>query len=149
MQTFILSTSCDETARLLDYKRLRNQINEATIIAKCLLKMYETRAWNHHRAVKMWTKDISYLVFIYIPAIIQETKKRGTNTVNYENNLIKVQETLLSINKSLSPAHIDTPVWFTSELILSHKSNLLRKDYEFYNKHFPGINPSLPYVWPV
>jgi hypothetical protein len=32
---------------------------------------------------------------------------------------------------------------------LSHQSNLLRKNKEYYGKFFFGIPNNLPYVWPV
>ena len=30
----------------------------------------------------------------------------------------------------------------------SHKSNLLRKDPEYYGKHFLGVPQDIPYLWP-
>jgi hypothetical protein len=43
------------------------------------------------------------------------------------------------------------PPWvFDGQLNLSHKSNLLRKDFEHYRIFFgSGISKDLPYVWPV
>ena len=35
------------------------------------------------------------------------------------------------------------------EIHLSHQSNLVRKDREFYAPLFPGVPDDLPYIWPV
>jgi len=41
------------------------------------------------------------------------------------------------------------PEFITPEFTLSHQSNLLRKDPEFYRPVFgPDVPDDLPYVWP-
>jgi hypothetical protein len=32
---------------------------------------------------------------------------------------------------------------------ISHQSNLVRINEEYYRKKFPGIKPGKPYIWPV
>jgi hypothetical protein len=42
------------------------------------------------------------------------------------------------------------PPWLGDErLHLSHRSNLLRKDPDWYGPRFPGVPDDLPYIWPV
>ncbi len=42
------------------------------------------------------------------------------------------------------------PIWFGSkDFHNSHKSNLLRKDPEFYGKYNWNVLNNLPYLWPV
>jgi len=42
------------------------------------------------------------------------------------------------------------PDWFRSkEFILSHRSNLVRKDEGFYGRLFPTVDPDRPYLWPI
>ena len=44
----------------------------------------------------------------------------------------------------------DYPPWFGNEKVhASHRSNLLRKDSEFYGKYNWKESPDLPYFWPV
>jgi hypothetical protein len=41
------------------------------------------------------------------------------------------------------------PSWFgLEEFHRSHRSNLLRKDYEYYSQYFDE-DPNLPYYWPA
>jgi hypothetical protein len=48
-----------------------------------------------------------------------------------------------------STPKLDLPSWLGSdELHVSHQSNLIRKDREFYSHVFPGVPDNLPYVWP-
>ena len=39
--------------------------------------------------------------------------------------------------------------WLTDDLILSHRSNLIRKAPEHYAPLWPDVPDNLPYVWPV
>ena len=42
---------------------------------------------------------------------------------------------------------IEFPSWLgNEEFHRSHRSNLLRKNFEFYNKYFDE-QPNLPYIW--
>jgi len=46
------------------------------------------------------------------------------------------------------PNKIDYPPWVgRKDFHDSHKSNLLRKDFEFYKKYDWNIPSDLPYVW--
>jgi hypothetical protein len=42
----------------------------------------------------------------------------------------------------------ELPYWFgDDEFHRSHQSNLLRKDLDFYSKHFIGVPDTLAYKW--
>jgi hypothetical protein len=44
----------------------------------------------------------------------------------------------------------DLPRWIGNEdFHNSHKSNLLRKDYNFYSKYGWNIESDLPYIWSI
>jgi hypothetical protein len=59
------------------------------------------------------------------------------------NNTMKIYENL--VNKSFS-----YPDWFgNKEFHASHRSNLLRKDPEFYGKYGWTEPHDLPYIWPL
>jgi hypothetical protein len=47
------------------------------------------------------------------------------------------------------PTNAGAPYWMGAEgFHLSHKSNLILKDPEYYQKYWPDIPPGLPYIWP-
>lgn len=71
MQTFLPFPNPTQTARVLDDKRLGKQRVEALQIADCLLQNKASH-WKHHPAVLMWSGYESYLVKVYISAIIHE-----------------------------------------------------------------------------
>lgn len=44
---------------------------------------------------------------------------------------------------------LELPPWIGDEAFhLSHRSNLLRKNPEFYGAVFPAVPADLPYIWP-
>ena len=50
---------------------------------------------------------------------------------------------------ALRQDELDLPPWIGDEdFHLSHRSNLIRKDPEFYGEVFPDVPDDLPYVWP-
>ena len=36
-----------------------------------------------------------------------------------------------------------------NQLMVLHRSNLIRKDPKFYQPKWPGVPDNLPYVWPA
>jgi len=140
MQTFLISGKPKETAKILDYKRLGKQRVEAIQILNVLLDETNTAGWRNHPAVRMWKGYEPYLVKVYLKAMIDEWDRRGykgPKCKDHYNRLYKLVK-----NK---PAII--PHWFNEELFTSHKSNLVRKNYEYYKPLF-NIEGDLPYVWP-
>ena len=133
MQTFLPYKNYLESVQCLDYKRLGKQRVEADQILKALQLGSKSR-WRNHPAVKMWKGFEECLVF-YINASIYEWSKRG-----YRNNMQYIIIDLI---------HLDYPWWLTDEFCNSHRSNLLRKDYNFYSKYNWDVPDNLPYIWPV
>ena len=41
------------------------------------------------------------------------------------------------------------PPWLTEVFITAHRSNLIRKDANHYQKFWPTLDGSLEYIWPV
>lgn len=140
MQTFITSFNQTETARSLDNKRLGKQRVEAIQIAECLL-IKESR-WKNHPAVKMWKGYEKYLIEIYLDNILLEWNDRG-----YHNDKCLFHfQLLLHI---VSKFKLNVPSWLNEEFIISHKSNLIRKNPAYYRPIFGNIPDNLPYIWPV
>jgi hypothetical protein len=143
MQTFLPYKSFKKSVKALDYKRLGKQRVEAMQLLNALdyRKTYipNTGArpgWINHPATLMWVGYELALVY-YQDLCIKEWIRRG-----YNNNMI-----IYGVKKK----EVEFPPWVGNpEFHLSHKANLLRKDFEFYSKEFgTNINPDLPYVWPV
>jgi hypothetical protein len=82
----------------------------------------------------MWTGYESALQ-LYQNYTIQEWISRG-----YKNTMLLEEIDIDSVAM---------PPWFgLEEFHRSHRSNLLRKDYEYYSQYFDE-DPNLPYYWPA
>lgn len=132
MQTFLPYPDFDKSARCLDDKRLGNQRREALIIFNTLTR--GEGGWINHPAVEMW-KGYENALACYFDVNVKEWRRRG-----FKNNML-----LIPITRP-----IVYPPWIGDETFhASHRSNLLRKNPEFY-KQFGWTEPdNLPYVWPV
>ncbi|MFX0100573.1 MAG: MSMEG_6728 family protein [Candidatus Hodarchaeota archaeon] len=139
MQTFITSHDMVENAKNLDYKRLGKQRIEVIQILRVLLKL-GPQGWKNHPIVKLWKGYESYLLNVYLKAILDEWKRRG-----YKN--VKCEDHYMQISKVLEGKKVEKPPWITDEFITSHRSNLIRKDEKFYKPRFPGTPLNLPYIW--
>lgn len=144
MQTFLVSPSFSETAKVLDNKRLGNQRLEAWIILRTNLGI--TNGWRNHPAVKQW-KGYEWALVEYAQAMCEEWTNRGFKDSMYVkfNNLLNEYR-----NKGLKDNFFVYPKWITNnDLILSHRSNLIRKLPEHYKKFWTGIPDNIPYWWPT
>ena len=130
MQTFLPYEDFKRSAETLDSKRLGKQRVESMQIYKaCVLDDY---GWKNHPAVKMW---IGYedALLIYMNTMIDEWVKRGFNNTmdiaQIDNNIIN-------------------PPWLGDELVhSSHRSNLLRKNENYYSKYNWSEPNDMPYYW--
>lgn len=136
MQTFLPYSDFIETAKCLDYKRLGKQRVEAFQIIK-VLEGHGTRnkngklAWENHPAVLMWRKNIDALKY-YHNCMIEEWVFRG-----YKNNM-----------KLYDIINFKMPDWLGYKPFHeSHRSNLLRKDFNFYSRYNWNVEHNLEYIW--
>ena len=146
MQTFIVSRRPDDIASILDTKRLGKQRVEAIQIVRKLLDLpnmsgKESKAWNNHPAVRMWKGYEPYLVKVYLFNMIDEWANRGKN-----GRLCRKH--FLHLIRKVRHKKIVEPHWFKEDVFNSHKSNLLRKDSEYYSKFFSDVSNDLEYIWP-
>lgn len=131
MQTFLPYPDFEKSLQVLDKKRLGKQRVEAMQIHNALVG--KSKGWLNHPATKMWRGYEKALAHYHNLSII-EWQRRGC-----KNNM-----QLIPINVA-----IIMPPWFGStDFHISHQSNLLRKDFEYYQKYFPNIPSDLPYIWP-
>lgn len=131
MQTFLPLPGFQETARVLDYRRLGKQRVEAQQILNAL---EGGGGWSNHPAVLMWRG--------YEPALRR-----------YRNEMIK-EWVHRGYNNSMPLCHtggrVRMPDWIGDEAFhASHRSNLLRKDQSFYSRYDWSEPSTLPYVWPT
>lgn len=137
MQTFLPYPSFVQSAKCLDNKRLGKQRVECMQIHKALT--IQDYGWKNHPAVKMW-KGYEPTLLLYAAEICNEWINRG-----FKDSLI----TYFWIQYHEGPHLMITPPWLTKEFCDSHKSNLLRKNPEWYSQFNWDVPNNLPYIWPV
>jgi len=134
MQTFLPYPNLKKSLKVLDSRRLGKQRVEAFQILNILLERTNKKGWKNHPAVKMWKGHINALK-IYFNDSIKEWVSRGFKN-NMEFEMIR--------------GRIVFPKWIGNKKFhASHRSNLLRKDKEFYSKFGWKETEDLDYVWPV
>lgn len=111
--------------------------------------------WYNHPAVKMW-RNKKHALALYGCHVCFEWRKRGFKDTCVEKicNMMRWTNELEIALRSLSFDELypkyDYPLWLGNEAFhASHRSNLLRKDPNWYGQ-FGWTEPNdLPYVWPV
>ncbi len=137
MQTFLPYKDFTLSAQCLDYRRLGKQRVEALQIFNALEgiptksgKQYT--GWLNHPAVTMW-RGYEEALLLYKNKMIEEWILRGYNNTM---EMIGVSD------------DVEMPHWLGNEkLHASHRSNLLRKDFEFYSQYGWRETPNLEYYW--
>ena len=138
MQTFLPYPSFHESAATLDYRRLGKQRVETKQILMALRG--ESEGWQNHPATKMWRG--------YEGALCSY----GAVMCHYWVDEFAYKDTLMGyfLRVQMEYSSIDKPPWFGDvDFHLSHQSNLIRKDPQYYAHLFPGVPDDLPYIWPV
>ena len=134
MQTFLPYADFKKSVRVLDYRRLGKQRVETFQVLNILLGRTPTKGWRNHPVTLMWA-GYEPALQLYQNYTIQEWVNRG-----YKSTMQLEQVDLDSVIM---------PHWFgLDEFHRSHRSNLLRKDYEYYSQYFDEPN-DLEYYWPV
>jgi hypothetical protein len=137
MQTFVpYGSDFNANAHVLDRQRLGKQRVEAWQIIRALTG--QSRGWVNHPATKMWSGHIEALAQ-YGAVMCREWIARG-----YNDSLLEKFYPLLPSMQS------DWPEWLDREdVMLSHRSNLIRKRPDIYGPIWPSVAGDLPYVWPT
>ena len=151
MQTFLPYASYTKSAQHLDNKRLGKQRVECKQLLLALgvpigLHVPGKGGWKNHPATRMW-RGYENALLVYSYSMCFEWIRRG-----YKDSLGDEFVAAYSLRTYSAPedAGLIKPPWAAmEELYTSHRSNLLRKDKDFYGK-FGWTEPDdLPYVWPV
>lgn len=142
MQTFCPVEDFDQSAHVIDDKRLGKQIIESQQIFKSL--SIPEYGWKSHPATKMWRGHRLSLVH-YTRSFNEEWyRRRGKNHGGYINLLSLMDSLSIDLSERSMPSW-----WGNKDVHDSHKSNLIRKMPEHYQKFWPHMRNDLPYVWPV
>lgn len=146
MQTFLPLPDIHQTMTVLDYRRLGKQRVEAFQLLCALGDRWalhrrveqgkpplKRNGWASHPAALMWRGHNDALKF-YMNACIDAWVARGYNN------------TMVHAPLGYTP---NMPDWFGDEAFhASHRSNLLRKDAEWYGQFGWSEPDDLEYVWP-
>jgi hypothetical protein len=150
MQTFLPLANFYESAACLDVKRLGKQRCECKQIMLALEGAYNNSgAWINHPAVMMWRNYESALAS-YGAAVCKTWRNLG-----YKDSLLEFFQDrqaryLLEHSTNGDYWRLRFPPWMGDENFhASHRSNLLRKNREWYSKFGWSESDDLPYVWPV
>ena len=131
MQTFLPYADFTKSAQVLDYKRLGKQRVEALQILNAIRGL--SKGWRRHPCTIMWQNHEQALIQ-YAIAICKEWVSRG-----YKDSLLP------RFQAEVTTPNPEMPAWLGFEkLHLSHQSNLVRKDPEFYKFQVPN---DFLYVW--
>lgn len=134
MQTFLPDPSFAKSAYLLDDKRVGNQRLEAQILLEAITT---GNGWSKHTAARMW-RGYEDALRLYMWEMIREWVSRG-----FKNTMACPDVGVIRKTK------VPMPPWLGWEPFhASHRSNLLRKDPEWYGQWGWKEDPSKPYVWP-
>jgi hypothetical protein len=94
-----------------------------------------TGGWLHHPAVVMWQGYADALAMYHDIMLIEWVRRGYKNTMPY-----------LFTDETQWPHQ---PPWMGDERVhSSHRSNLLRKDYDFYHCYGWQEPDDMPYFWP-
>lgn len=138
MQTFLPFPEFKKSLSVLDWRRLGKQRLEASQIIKILEnqpnkigKQYS--GWKKHPIVLMWKGHVPALKLYYNSVIQEWTGRKYKN--NMELMIIDLEDVIY-------------PPWLGFEQFhSSHRSNLLRKDFEFYSQYKWKEKPNNRYLW--
>ena len=150
MQTFLPCPDFEETASLLDNRRLGKQRVEALQVLRALTR--PVYGWKHHPAVLMW-QGYEEALGAYGVAICREWRRRGFSDTCEQ----KILDDLAHAGVPVPPrsqAHLARddalPPWLGDDGVhRSHRSALLRKEPSWYGDRFGDDPADLPYTWPV
>jgi hypothetical protein len=143
MQTFVPhGPSFLATAMCLDNKRLGKQRVECLQIVNALTDP-NAKGWRNHPATRMWDGHVPALVH-YGLAMCKVWTNKGFKDTCADKMLRRAEEAGIDL------AYPVLPDWlFDTDVIFSHRSNLIRKLPDHYGPMWPNVRDDMPYKWPV
>jgi len=147
VNTFLPHSSFNISATVLDKKRLGKQRVETLQILKANLGL--TTGWVNHPAAVMW-RGYNESLAAYGLIVCRVWIGYGYKDTCEE----KIDQLMPGLKKEIFSKPladvVNLPPWVGNPAFHdSHRSNLLRKDPEFYGKYGWSVPNDLPYLWPV
>lgn len=149
MQTFLPCPDFDDSAAVLDLRRLGKQRVETIQVLRALT--VPGYGWRRHPAAAMWAGYEEALVRYGLQICDQWCRQGRADTcaTTLVTDLAStVGVTSIRTQRELA-ADGELPPWLGDEDVhRSHRSALVRKDPGHYRRFFPDVPDDLPYVWP-
>lgn len=128
MQTFLPYPEFEESAHVLDRKRLWKQVVETIQILNTLHGF--SKGWISHPVVQMWRGHEACLTD-YLLCMFYESVRRGIQYGERTHQHVTYFASFHEMRESISPP------WLGNEILhLSHRCNLVRKDFDYYSQIF-------------
>lgn len=147
MQTFVPYADVNESASVLDNKRLNKQLLEGRQIYNILAGNRTTGGWIRHPAVLMW-RNYDMGLYSYLTAMRDECDSRG---ISWEKNWSAIENIH---NKNWHRGNnVVMPSWWNDERVhQSHRNNLYVKDPDYYAEFMEDSRitccDNCNYFWP-
>ena len=140
VNTFLPYPDFQESARVLDMRRLGKQRVEAYQILRTLTGA--AQGWSNHPCAALW-RGYEPALAQYALVVCVEWRARGYKDTVYD----KVRAMFPDVSEHTEALALP-PLIGREDFHLSHRSNLLRKDFMHYVR-FPEFDVAhdLPYVW--
>lgn len=149
MQTFLPLPDFDDSAAVLDLRRLGKQRVETIQVLRALT--VPGYGWRRHPAAAMWAGYEEALVRYGLQICDQWCRQDRADTC--ATTLVTDLASTVGIASIRTQRELDAdgelPPWLGDEDVhRSHRSALVRKDPGHYRRFFPDVPDDLPYVWP-
>lgn len=147
MIIFLTSMSYGRTAEDLDTARLHAAQNQGSALFDMLTGIKDPGNLKHHPVLSMW-RGYEFALGIYVMSCgLEWCFQRGfAENKSFWNVARGIKEI-----KNDDPNFVyEVPPWFRDrDVILSHRSNLLRRSPEHYEDKWELCPEDWPYFWPV
>lgn len=146
MQTFMTRNRFGKTGTDLDNARLGKQMVECRQIFDTVTGV-TPKFYPNHPAMKMWT-GYEFALGIYAMMLNMEwTFNRGFAS---HKTFRWFGSTLQEMRTEDPEFSYEAPPWLNdSAVLLSHRSNLIRKDSQYYGTKWKNAPENWPYIWPI
>ena len=138
MQTFLPFVNFRESAQCLDMKRLGKQRVEVLQLLNSFHKT-DYKGWKNHPAREMWRGHENALA-LYGMVVCEVWQERGYKDTCWGK---------INAYYDKSKPTIMPPWLGMTDLHISHKSNLIRKNPNYYKQYWPDVPDNIEYVWPT
>ncbi|WP_422746871.1 MSMEG_6728 family protein [Mycobacterium sp. WMMD1722] len=150
MQTFLPCPGFDDSAAVLDLRRLGKQRVETIQVLRALT--VPGYGWRRHPAATMWAGYEEALVRYGLQICEQWCRQDRADTcaTTLVTDLAATVGIAAVRTEPELAAEGELPPWLGDQDVHnSHRSALVRKDPEHYRRFFPDVPDDLPYVWPA